>query len=106
MGQRVNQIYISSVSSLYERRILNGCSTIGYPMGLYRVMGETRNAYRIFVGKPEGKTPLGRPRRRWVDNIKIYCDVPPERRDIGARIQDCSRAKHVSPTTNQAIAQQ
>jgi hypothetical protein len=33
-------------------------------------MGETRNAYRILVGKPEGKRPLGRPRRRWVDNIK------------------------------------
>jgi hypothetical protein len=34
-------------------------------------MGKTRNAYRILVGKPEGKRPLGRPRRRWVDNIKI-----------------------------------
>jgi hypothetical protein len=34
-------------------------------------MGETKNAYRILVGKPEGKRPLGRPRRRWVDNIKI-----------------------------------
>jgi hypothetical protein len=34
-------------------------------------MGETRNAYRILVGKPEGKKPLGRPRRRWVDNIKM-----------------------------------
>jgi hypothetical protein len=34
-------------------------------------MGETRNAYRILVGKPEGKRPLGRPRRRWVNNIKI-----------------------------------
>jgi hypothetical protein len=30
-----------------------------------------RNAYRIMVGKPEGKRPLGRPRRTWVDNIKI-----------------------------------
>jgi hypothetical protein len=30
-----------------------------------------RNAYRILVGKPEGKRPLGRPRRRWVDNIKV-----------------------------------
>jgi hypothetical protein len=30
-----------------------------------------RNAYRILVGKPEGKIPLGRPRRRWVDNIKM-----------------------------------
>jgi hypothetical protein len=34
-------------------------------------IGEKRNAYRILVGKPEGKRPLGRPRRRWVDNIKM-----------------------------------
>jgi hypothetical protein len=34
-------------------------------------MGEKRNAYRIPVGNPEGKRPLGRPRRRWVDNIKM-----------------------------------
>jgi hypothetical protein len=34
-------------------------------------MGVKRNAYRILVGKPEGKRPLGRPRRRWVDNIKM-----------------------------------
>jgi hypothetical protein len=34
-------------------------------------MGEKRNAYRILVGNPEGKRPLGRPRCRWVDNIKI-----------------------------------
>jgi hypothetical protein len=34
-------------------------------------MGETRNAYRILVGKPEGKRPLGRPRRRWVNNIQM-----------------------------------
>jgi hypothetical protein len=34
-------------------------------------MGEKRNVYRLLVGKPEGKRPLGRPRRRWVDNINI-----------------------------------
>jgi hypothetical protein len=34
-------------------------------------MGEKRNAYRLLVGKPEGKRPLERPRRRWVDNIKM-----------------------------------
>jgi hypothetical protein len=40
-------------------------------------MGENRNVYRILVGIPEGKRPLGRPRRRWVDNIKI------DHREIG-----------------------
>jgi hypothetical protein len=34
-------------------------------------MGDKRNAYRILVGKPEGKRPLGRPRCRWVDSIII-----------------------------------
>jgi len=34
-------------------------------------MGEERGAYRFLVGKPEGKRPLGRPRRRWVDNIRM-----------------------------------
>ena len=34
-------------------------------------MGEEREVYRVLVGKPEGKSPLGRPRRRWVDNIRM-----------------------------------
>jgi hypothetical protein len=34
-------------------------------------MGERRGAYRALVGKPEGRGPLGRPRRRWEDNIKM-----------------------------------
>ena len=34
--------------------------------------GEEKGVYRVLVGKPEGKRPLGRPRRRWVDNIRMY----------------------------------
>jgi hypothetical protein len=34
-------------------------------------MGEKRNAYRLLVGKPGGRRPLGRPRRRWLDNIRM-----------------------------------
>jgi hypothetical protein len=35
-------------------------------------MEERRNAYRLLVEKPEGRRPLGRPRRSWVDNIKMH----------------------------------
>jgi hypothetical protein len=45
-----------------------------YRAGSRRVVAEKiskRNSYRILVGKPEGKRPLGRPRHRWVGNIKI-----------------------------------
>jgi hypothetical protein len=38
-------------------------------------MGEGRGAYRILVGRPKGRGPLGRPRHRWEDNIKIYLEV-------------------------------
>jgi hypothetical protein len=41
------------------------------------LVGKKRNAYRILVGKPEGKRPLGRPRCRWLDNTKM------ELREIG-----------------------
>ena len=34
-------------------------------------MGEERGLYRVLMGKPEGRRPLGRPRRRWVDNIRM-----------------------------------
>jgi hypothetical protein len=34
-------------------------------------MGEGRGVFRVLVGKPEGKTPMGRPRRSWEDNIKM-----------------------------------
>jgi hypothetical protein len=48
----------------------------------YAGMGEKRNVYRLLVGKPEGKRPLGRPRRRWIDNITI------ELLEIGLNVVD------------------
>jgi hypothetical protein len=45
-------------------------------------IGEKRNVYRLLVGKPKGKRPLGRPRRRWVDNIKM------DLLDIGLNVVD------------------
>jgi hypothetical protein len=45
----------------YEDKMGGPCST----------NGEKRNAYRLLVGKPEGKRPLGTPRRRWADNIRM-----------------------------------
>ena len=39
--------------------------------GACACMEEGRGVYKVFVGKPEGKRPLGRPRRRWEDNIKM-----------------------------------
>jgi hypothetical protein len=38
---------------------------------MWHEWGEKRNVYRLLVGKPEGKRPLGIPRRRWIDNIKM-----------------------------------
>jgi len=38
-------------------------------------MGEERGVYRVLVGKPEGRRPLGRPRRRWVDDIRMDLQV-------------------------------
>ena len=40
-------------------------------MGHVAHMGEGRDVYRFLMGKPEGRRPLGRPRRRWEDNIKM-----------------------------------
>jgi hypothetical protein len=46
-------------------------------------MGERRGAYRVLVEKPEGRRPLGRPRRRWEDNIKM------DFREVGWGGVDC-----------------
>jgi hypothetical protein len=44
--------------------------------------GEKRGAYRILLGRPEGRRPLGRPRRRWEDNIKM------DLQEVGSRYMD------------------
>ena len=40
-------------------------------LGMWRVWVRRGGVYRVLVGKPEGRRPLGRPRRRWVDNIRM-----------------------------------
>ena len=45
-------------------------------------VGEEMGVYRVLVGKPEGKRPLGRPRRRWVDNIRM------DLQEVGCRYMD------------------
>jgi hypothetical protein len=61
----INKPYTVELCILYGSRFVRAWA------GHVARMGEKRNTYRILVGKPEGKRPLGRSRRRWVDNIKI-----------------------------------
>jgi hypothetical protein len=54
-------------------------------------MGEERKVYKLLVGKPEGKRPLGRPRRRWEDGIRIGLTIS----EIGLGVVDWIRlAQH------------
>jgi hypothetical protein len=46
-------------------------------------MGEERGMYRLLVGKPEGKRPMGRPRLRWEDNIRM------DLQEVGNGVMDC-----------------
>jgi hypothetical protein len=55
-------------------------------------LGEGRGVYRVLVGKPEGKRPLGRTRRRWEDNVKVdILEVGCEGRDWIELAQDRDR---------------
>ena len=64
-NEELNDLYSSS----YTVRVIKS-RRIGWAGHVAR-MGEERGVYRVLVGKPEGKRPLGRPRRRWVDNIRM-----------------------------------
>jgi hypothetical protein len=50
-------------------------------------MGDRRGAYKVLVWRPEGKRPLGRPRHRWEDNIKI------DLQEVGCWDMDCVRLR-------------
>jgi hypothetical protein len=64
-NEELHNLYTSpSIIRMIKSRRMRGA-------GHVTRMGEKSNAYRILVGNPEGKRPLGRPRRRWVGNIKM-----------------------------------
>jgi hypothetical protein len=60
----LRDLYSSSIIRIIKSRRMRWAGHVAQ-------MGEKRNAYRLLVGKPEGKRPLGSPRRRWMDNIRM-----------------------------------
>ena len=71
---------MSSENDLYSSRVIKS-RRMRWAMHVAR-MGERRGVYRVLVGKPEEKRQLGRPRRKWGDNIKM------DLQEIGCRIMD------------------
>ena len=64
-NEELNDLYCSSnIVWVIKLRRMRWVGHVAY-------MGEKRGMYRVLVGKPEGKRPMGRPRRRWVDNIRM-----------------------------------
>jgi len=64
LNVELNDLYSSNIVRVIKSRRMRWAGHVVH-------MGEERGAYRVLVGKPEGKRPLGRPRRRWVDNIRM-----------------------------------
>ena len=64
-SEELNDLYSSpSIVRVIKSRIMRWAGHVAR-------MGEERGMYRVLVGKPEGRRPLGRPRRRWADNIRM-----------------------------------
>ena len=64
-NEELNDLYCSpSIVGVIKSRRMRWAGHVAH-------MGERRGVYRVLVGKPEGKRPLGRPRHRWEDNIKM-----------------------------------
>jgi hypothetical protein len=62
-NEELNGLYSPDIRAIKSRRMRWA--------GHVTRMGERRDVYRVLVGKPEGKKPLGRPRHRWEDNIRV-----------------------------------
>ena len=60
----------------------HGCLSVVFCVVRLRSLGKDRGVYRVLLGKPERRSPLGRPRRRWVDNIKM------DLQDVGCGYMD------------------
>jgi len=64
-NEELNDLYCSNnIVLMIKSRRMRWAGHVGR-------MGEDRGVYRVLVGKPEGRRPMGRPRRRWVDNIRM-----------------------------------
>jgi hypothetical protein len=64
-NEELNDLYYSpNIVRVIKSRIMRWVGHVAH-------MGEERGGYRVLVGNPKGKRPLGRPRRRWVDNIRM-----------------------------------
>jgi hypothetical protein len=73
LTRRWRKVYDEDLHELYFTPNINRIiksRMVGWARHVAR-MREKRNVYRLLVGKPEGKRPLGRQRRRWVHNIKV-----------------------------------
>jgi hypothetical protein len=65
LREELNDLYSTNIIRVIKSRRMRWAEHIAH-------MGERSGAYRVLVGKPDGKRPLGRPRRRWEVNIKMY----------------------------------
>jgi len=63
-NEELNDLYLPNIVRVIKTRKMRWAGHVAR-------MVERRGVYRVLVGKPEGKRPLGRPRRRWEDNIRI-----------------------------------
>jgi len=74
-NEELNDLYSPNIVRVINSRRMRWAGHVAH-------MGEEKEVYRILVGNPEGRSPLGRPRRRWVDNIRM------DLQDVGCGYMD------------------